>query len=784
MLGKASGEHPRVGLSGSGALSHVYIQHPPLRCSVPGARGLYYDDGNKLLLSPASGEVFSWKIGQFALFDEAPSSDPISEGPVVSIRYSLDGKAIGIQRSDHEIEFKNRETGESFSRRCREETESILGFFWTDCPTCDVIFIKTSGLDLFSYEPELKTLRLVETKRLPVSWYAYTHESRMVLLASGMQCKTFYGFQFSSGGLIRLPKFEMTMAKAEANKKPVLAAEDIHIVTIYGRIYCLQVDSVGMLLHLYRFYRDAVVQQGSLPIYSVKIAVSVVDNVLLVHQVDAKVIIVYDIFANSLAPISAPLPLLLRGLSRADGSSSQTSSWQTVNMEATETSAHEGNVYGDSWTFLNPDLICDAAHGTLWRIHLDLEAIAASSSEVPFVLEFLQRRRLESSKAKQLSLQIMRTVILERRPVSMIARAIDVLVSSYSHSVKMGSSLLGGTGNIFSENHVSARGERAPTYGIQHVNISREVVGESRGRVEKNGKSTGQESTSGLENETPNLNEVSRVNKSIYSVSDSEENVNLELLKNNSGEPFEKPPSGNRRGSGSNEGIMTRMGAETSVADVVRSPLQSEVLESSNPLDSNASEHRRSQVVCAAISPDEMYSFVFALVEEEMTGDPSYLVAIIVEYLRSAASEKLKVHQNMYVMTIQLLARNERFTELGLFVINKILEPSKEVALQLLESGRQNFQTRKLGLDMLRHLLLHQDYLLMLVQDGYYLEALRYARKYKVDTIRPSLFLEAAFGSNDSQHLAAVLRFFSDFIPGFNYTSDHTTYSRILGGMS
>jgi len=29
----------------------------------------------------------------------------------------------------------------------------------------------------------------------------------------------------------------------------------------YGRIYCLQVDRVAMLLHSYRLYRDAVIQQ-------------------------------------------------------------------------------------------------------------------------------------------------------------------------------------------------------------------------------------------------------------------------------------------------------------------------------------------------------------------------------------------------------------------------------------------------------------------------------------------------------------------------------------------
>ena len=64
--------------------------------------------------------------------------------------------------------------------------------------------------------------------------------------------------------------------------------------------------------------------------------------------------------------------------------------------------------------------------------------------------------------------------------------------------------------------------------------------------------------------------------------------------------------------------------------------------------------------------------------------------------------------------------------------LQQILEPSKEVALQILESGRQNSRTRKLGLDMLRQLSLHHDYVQLLVQDGYYLEALRYARKHKV----------------------------------------------------
>lgn len=44
-------------LGGSGATSHVYIQYPPLRCDIPGAAGVMYDDGNKLLLVPAPSKV-------------------------------------------------------------------------------------------------------------------------------------------------------------------------------------------------------------------------------------------------------------------------------------------------------------------------------------------------------------------------------------------------------------------------------------------------------------------------------------------------------------------------------------------------------------------------------------------------------------------------------------------------------------------------------------------------------------------------------------------------------
>lgn len=101
----------------------------------------FLEDNDKNAVYPLF-QVLSWKVGA-PTEHNPPNSDLIGEGPVLSIRYSLDQKAIAIQRSNHEVEFRNRETGLTFSRKCKQDSERILGLFWTDCPTCDIILIKT-----------------------------------------------------------------------------------------------------------------------------------------------------------------------------------------------------------------------------------------------------------------------------------------------------------------------------------------------------------------------------------------------------------------------------------------------------------------------------------------------------------------------------------------------------------------------------------------------------------------------------------------------------------------
>lgn len=177
-------------------------------------------------------------------------------------------------------------------------------------------------------------------------------------------------------------------------------------------------------------------------------------------------------------------------------------------------------------------------------------------------------------------LDLVHSIIIERRPLPMVFRAIDVLVNSFAYSLKTGSYLKGGNS------------EKPAVSGVP-----------------QNGVGTGTSETArGVDSRT--------VQNSGFSTSDSEDNANFRKAKSNFLDG--NSSSGNIDGENSVGSEASRI-REHSV---------------NQPLNANVSEQQESQVTSAAIPPDEVYSFVFASVEEEMIADASYLFAIIVEFIR------------------------------------------------------------------------------------------------------------------------------------------------------
>ncbi len=283
------------------ALYHVGLVHPPLAVDVADGQSVHYDDGNRLLLVAGGGRVLSYAVDA-----RAPTSNAcvaVGEGPVLAARFSLDVKVLALQRSPTDVEFVGAEGGAPFWQRCKRPSEHILGFFWASSAGVDFVLATTGGLELYALQPARNGLRLVEEKRKPgITWMLYTHETRLALLGCGAQGNKLFGFQCSGAGRVKLPKFELPTAGA-------VTGDDVRLLAVYGRLFCAHIDAEACTLVLYRFYRDALLRQHSFPLPSAAVAVSVVDNALVLCTLDSGVALVLDVLSASMHPLASPLPL-------------------------------------------------------------------------------------------------------------------------------------------------------------------------------------------------------------------------------------------------------------------------------------------------------------------------------------------------------------------------------------------------------------------------------------------------------------------------------------------
>ncbi|CAI5502467.1 unnamed protein product [Closterium sp. Naga37s-1] len=443
------------------------------------------------------------------------------------------GDGMGASREQAAGNTAGIVTAPALTYRSRSAADKILGFFWSDCPLCDLVVVTTGGLELFRVAAAAPSggagapasppaagagaagapgagaaaeaggsgsgqvvMRVVEAWRVAIGWYVYTHESRVLILAAGPRFCSLTAIQFSAAGLVKLPKFTAQLGTSAAptttqahslTAKPappvVLAPQDVRIANMYGRIYCVQVDRVSSLLHIFRFFRDAIVLQVSIPLPSTRVAVSVADNLLLVHLPAIHRLLLFDPLLNhwkpicpALAPAFAPLPSTLphslppslpRTLSRSstgmststnasssgDGSSAPstprtgTSSSSTTSSSSGGGSTRSGSssssggsgrsrsrskVYGSGWVLVNPDLVLDHVKGVLWRLHLNLQSLAVCAADRSSLFPLLQRRRCNRQQVHAICLSLFSDLLAQRSPLPTLSSAFSSLLSAYA----------------------------------------------------------------------------------------------------------------------------------------------------------------------------------------------------------------------------------------------------------------------------------------------------------------------------------------------------------------
>lgn len=417
--------------------SYVRLSEAPVRFAA-GASFVHYDELNDQVITMRDDGQFS--VASFnpsGVPDEVPLSYLNKDGDVSSSRCSADMRFLAIRRSVHVVEIIDLHTLETLQVSPKKKTTLILDFFWTSMDSNDIVLATSGGLEFFKIskgpEQKAKLVKTVSTSK--VVWVKWVADENVLVMGAGTQANMLHLFQFAPTEIVTYPKFEVDMP----SKTSVLAPKQILASRMYGILYCLHADVASKRLIMYRVYKDLVARMGrEIELFSKAVALSAVDNVVLVHNLDTKVSMIYDIkvtrfpFVNPLplAPFTAkprPRPLSV--------SLSSTEMAQFINEGSNASDLHnpEGfELYKSDWRFIPPRTVIDIREGYAWKLSLDLDEIAAACIEPIPLLAFLMHR----SNAKRLVLSVLQSMLVFNYNLSTISAAFDLVNSAYVTSLK------------------------------------------------------------------------------------------------------------------------------------------------------------------------------------------------------------------------------------------------------------------------------------------------------------------------------------------------------------
>eukprot|EP00512_Aurantiochytrium_limacinum_P012034 CAMPEP_0171569352 /NCGR_PEP_ID=MMETSP0961-20121227/2299_1 /TAXON_ID=87120 /ORGANISM="Aurantiochytrium limacinum, Strain ATCCMYA-1381" /LENGTH=460 /DNA_ID=CAMNT_0012123637 /DNA_START=228 /DNA_END=1607 /DNA_ORIENTATION=+ len=295
---------------------------------------VWYDNANEQLVLMKKNVYYTLPLNYGARL--SPPLNFVHAGPVLDVKFSLCKRFMAIQRNDTTIEVVDLLLATETRITCRPKRGNLVlrgGVFWLqrdsqgnntgsssmslgsggstggtkffdseDLPT--LCIVARCGLEVHrlpNTERGEETCKLVGTIKHAVHCFWYIADQQLVLLATGTGTEL-RPYQFQNGHLpIKLAKF--SVAK-------VLSHRDMLVTKLYGSIYAIEVVQSTRKLQLYRLGREtsALVRELDLTLRG-SVYLSIVDNLICVHNMEGKFTCIYDIQADTNLPCIVPKSL-------------------------------------------------------------------------------------------------------------------------------------------------------------------------------------------------------------------------------------------------------------------------------------------------------------------------------------------------------------------------------------------------------------------------------------------------------------------------------------------
>ena len=164
------------------------------------------------------------------------------------------------------------------------------------------------------------------------------------------------------------------------------------------------------------------------------------------------------------------------------------------------------------------------------------------------------------------------------------------------------------------------------------------------------------------------------------------------------------------------------------------------------------------------VSQKDVYTNLFAPFSDRREMPYKFLVAVVVEYIRSLNKLQIPVEHFLFELVMNLLIENKCFYQLHQFLQYHVISDSKPLACLLLSRELVYTPATQLAMDMFKRLSTADSEIIdILLSRGQILSALRYVKAVdKVDSISARQFLEAAANEDDKMLFYTVYKFFEE----------------------
>ncbi|XP_033739671.1 regulator of MON1-CCZ1 complex-like [Pecten maximus] len=192
---------------------------------------------------------------------------------------------------------------------------------------------------------------------------------------------------------------------------------------------------------------------------------------------------------------------------------------------------------------------------------------------------------------------------------------------------------------------------------------------------------------------------------------------------------------------------------------VYHSHLESEINQLATDTQNRSTEPRRRQVI---IDQSDAYTHVFSIFEDSKDMKYKFIVAVLIEYIRSLNQQGIPVQHYLYELIINTLVHNNCCYQLHQFLQYHVLSDSKPLACLMLSLESAYPPAHQLALDMLKRLsTANEEIIEVLLSKQQLLPALRFIRSVGItDTVSARKFLEAAKSTEDNMLFYTVFKFF------------------------